>query len=100
MNRFEFDNLKDTPRSGLGKICRWLALAVLLTSTDLAALPWWAARVQHSVQAARKNAADANVEANSAAIASAQAKAIDAGTSGEWASVYNSFGMTGSTPVK
>ncbi len=37
MNRFEFADLKESRSPVLGKICRLLVLAVLLTSTDLAA---------------------------------------------------------------
>jgi len=100
MNRFEFEDLQQTPSNGVGRICRWLVLAVLLTSTNLEHLPWYAAKLGVKVAAARAEAAEATVATNSAFAAAARSKAIDAGTSQEWATVYNAFGTTGSTPLK
>jgi hypothetical protein len=88
MNKFEFDNLKETPSNGLGKICRWLVLAILLTSTDLAAVPWWATRVAKTVQAARQDAAAANVATNAAFAAAAQQKQ-EAKTDGGWEDAFD-----------
>jgi predicted deacetylase len=102
MNKFEFDNFTGTHSKPSRKNAWLIAVCLLWTSTNLAHLPWYLNRARASVVQARSNAAQATLATNSAFAAAAADKQeiVDAHFNAEWATAYNDFGMTGSTPVK
>ena len=84
-----------TARTGRAKNVWLLAVMLVFPSTNLSHLPWYAAKLGVKVKEARKNAATANVEQNTAFWAGAQEKQLSVNKrfDGEWSAAYKTFEM-------